>query len=156
MVTTQKMWMVKADSNVGDFNTGVGMHGAAFGSRDGLNSGLSGQGAAGAVAAVTSFHRVTVCPQPQRTLDNEKARNTQCIFIFNIWGQRLATEFMRRVLQDLVTPSGDVVEYNLRKPNFILNYASVCKYSFVKRDRSNPKTATAGRYFTHLLFCCLF
>lgn len=80
MVTT----MEKADSNVCDFNTGAGMHGAAFGSRDGLNSGLSGQGAAVAVAAVTSFPRVTVCLQPQRTLENGKAPNTQCIFIFKI------------------------------------------------------------------------
>lgn len=76
------MCLLKAGSNVGDFNTGVGMHGAAFGSRDGLNSGLPGQGAAVAVAAVTSFHRVTVCPQPQRALDNEKAPSTQMHFHF--------------------------------------------------------------------------
>lgn len=97
------MWMVKAGSNVGDFNTGVGMHGAAFGSRDGLNSGLSGQGAAVPVAAVTSFHRVTVCPQPQRTLDNEKARNTQCIFIFNI----LRSKTRRRVHATSAVRFGD-------------------------------------------------
>lgn len=58
--------------NVGDLNAGVGMHGAAFGPGDGLNPGLSGQGAAVAVAAVTSLHGVAVCPQPQGTLGNEK------------------------------------------------------------------------------------
>lgn len=48
--------MLKAGSHVGDFHTGVGVHGAALGSGDGLNSGLSGQGAAVAVVAMTSFH----------------------------------------------------------------------------------------------------
>lgn len=84
MTTTSEMWTVKVVSNVGDFNTGVGMHGAAFGSGDGLNSGLSGQGAAVAVAAMTSFHRVTVCPQPQRTLREREARNTRFTFFFKI------------------------------------------------------------------------
>lgn len=72
------MWPVL--SNVGDFDTGVGVHGAAFGSRDGLNSGLSGQGAAVAMAAVTPFHRVTVGPQPQRTLDNDRAADAHFHF----------------------------------------------------------------------------
>lgn len=61
MGTTWVMWMVLAASNIGDFDTRVGVHGAAFGPWDGLNSGLSGQGAAAAVESQTSLHRVTVC-----------------------------------------------------------------------------------------------
>lgn len=53
--------MAEAGSDVGDFNTLVGVHRAACGPRDGLNSGLSGQRAAAAVEAQTSLHRVAVC-----------------------------------------------------------------------------------------------
>lgn len=53
--------MAEADSDIGDFDTLVGVHGAAFGPRNGLNSGLSGQGAAVAVEAQTSLCRVAVC-----------------------------------------------------------------------------------------------
>lgn len=50
----------EAASNVGDFNTLVRVHRAAFGPRDGLNPGLSGQRAAAAVEAQTSLHGVAV------------------------------------------------------------------------------------------------
>lgn len=52
---------METGSDVGDFNTLVGVHRAAFGPRNGLNSGLSGQRAAAAVEAQTSLHRVAVC-----------------------------------------------------------------------------------------------
>lgn len=55
------MSMAEAGSDVGDFNTLVGVHRAACGPRDGLNSSLSGQRAAAAVEAQTSLHRVAVC-----------------------------------------------------------------------------------------------
>lgn len=54
--------MAEAGSYVGDFNTLVGVHWAAFGPRDGLNPGLSGQRAAVAVEDQTSLHRLAVCP----------------------------------------------------------------------------------------------
>lgn len=54
------MSMAEAASDVGDFDTLVGVHGAAFGPGNGLNSGLSGQRAAAAVEAQTSLHRVAV------------------------------------------------------------------------------------------------
>lgn len=53
--------MAAAASDVGDFNTLEGVHRAAFGPRNGLNSGLSGQRATAAVEAQTSLHRVAVC-----------------------------------------------------------------------------------------------
>lgn len=43
--------MAEAVSDIGDFNTLVGMHWAAFGPGHGMNSGLSGRRAAGAVEA---------------------------------------------------------------------------------------------------------
>lgn len=52
--------MAEAGSDVGDFNTLEGVHRAAFGPRNGLNPGLSGQRAAAAVEAQTSFCRVAV------------------------------------------------------------------------------------------------
>ncbi len=54
------MSMAEAGSYVGDLNTLVGVHRAAFGPGNGLNSGLSGQRAAAAVEAQTSLHRVAV------------------------------------------------------------------------------------------------
>lgn len=62
------MAVAEAGSDVGDLNTLVGVHWAACGPGDGLNSGLSGQRAAAAVETQPSLHRVTVCSQPQRTL----------------------------------------------------------------------------------------
>lgn len=55
------MSMAEAASDVGDFNTLEGVHRAAFGPRNGLNSGLSRQRATAAVEAQTSLHRVAVC-----------------------------------------------------------------------------------------------
>lgn len=56
-----KISMAEAGSDVGDFDTLIGVHRAAFGSGNRLNSGLSGQRAAAAVEAQTSLHRVAVC-----------------------------------------------------------------------------------------------
>lgn len=53
--------MAEAGSDVGDFNTLEGVHGAAFGPGDGLDPGLSGQRAAAAVETKTSLCRVAVC-----------------------------------------------------------------------------------------------
>lgn len=54
--------MAEAGSYVGDFNTLVGVHRAAFGPWDGFNPGFSGQRAAVAMETQTSLHRVAVCP----------------------------------------------------------------------------------------------
>lgn len=64
----------EATSDVGDFNTLVCVHGAAFGPRDGLNSGLSGQRAAAALEALTSLHELAVPAEPQRTLEKEEEK----------------------------------------------------------------------------------
>lgn len=55
------MAVAEAGSDVGDFNTLEGVHWAACGPGDGLNSGLSGQRAAAAVETQPSLHRVAVC-----------------------------------------------------------------------------------------------
>ncbi len=55
------MSVAAARSDVGDFHALVGVHRAAFGPRNGLNSGLSGQRAAAAVEAQSSLHRLAVC-----------------------------------------------------------------------------------------------
>lgn len=55
------MSLAEAGSDVGDFDTLVGVHGAAFGPGNGLNPGLSGQRAAAAVEAQPSLHRLAVC-----------------------------------------------------------------------------------------------
>lgn len=63
-------------SDVGDFNTLVCVHGAAFSPRDGLNSGLSGQRAAAALEALASLHELVVPAEPQRTLEKEETPPT--------------------------------------------------------------------------------
>lgn len=66
------MAVAEAGSDVGDFNTLIGVHWAACGPGDGLNSGLSWQRAAVALETQPSLHRVAICPQPQRTLQKWK------------------------------------------------------------------------------------
>lgn len=68
-------------SDVGDFNTLVCVHGAAFSPRDGLNSGLSGQRAAAALEALASLHKLAVSAEPQRTLEKENTTTNQYCFL---------------------------------------------------------------------------
>lgn len=68
-------------SDVGDFNTLVRVHGAAFSPRDGLNSGLSGQRAAAALEALASLHKLAVSAEPQRTLEKQSATTNQYCFL---------------------------------------------------------------------------
>lgn len=65
------------NSDVGDFNTLVRVHGAACSPRDGLNSGLSGQRAAAALEALASLHKLAVPAEPQRTLEKENTTTNQ-------------------------------------------------------------------------------
>lgn len=59
----------EAGSDVCDLHVGVGVHRAAFGPRDSLNSCLPGQRATAAVEAQAALHRVAACTEPQRTLE---------------------------------------------------------------------------------------
>lgn len=64
-------------SDVGDSNALVCVHGAAFGPRDGLNSGFPGQRAAAALEAQASLHQLPVSAEHRRTLEKENITTNQ-------------------------------------------------------------------------------
>lgn len=80
---------------------------------------------------------------PAASADSEGTRSTKHKIHFLFQDLTSKPGFVRGVLKDLVTPTVDVVEYNL--------YLKLHTSKFLKIDRSNPERATAG----HCLVCSL-